>query len=198
MKESDPIPEEIAVRLRDAKESKRVVRLVRELEAGALDDYTGYVCGLGESLVLLHQINIGSIELDGYAVLRLADLVEVSFDFGTADLYRTALRLKGEAPRDLPGIDLSSMRQVVLWVDANYPAVVLHRELLYPDECDIGRIKLSTERSYTLRFLSPEAVWKHDDSFGKFDDITSVQFDGRYENTLVMVAESAAAKELSE
>ena len=185
--------DEILDLLDQAFRTKRVVRVTCEIGPDRPEGHCGFVCGLSESLLLLHYIS-DSIELDGYTVLRVSDIVDVTFDFISAGFYRRALQLKNQLPRELPGVVLSSMRELILWADQHYPVVVLHREELYPDECEIGRIKMATEKSYTLTYLSPAAEWEHHDSFGKFDDITSVQFDGRYENTLVMVAESEAAK----
>lgn len=83
------------------------------------------------------------------------------------------------------------MRELLRSIERRYPLVVIHRERVVPDECEIGRLKLASEGTYALRMITPEATWMDDEEIYRYADITRIAFDGEYENTLARVSGSA-------
>ena len=81
------------------------------------------------------------------------------------------------------------MTVVLRSVNEKYPVIVIEREALYPDECEIRRLREITEAEYSLKSLSPCGQWHDVNDANKLDDITRVTFDGQYENTLAAVAD---------
>jgi hypothetical protein len=150
------------------------------------NDFQGFVVGLGPSLVLVHLADDRAY-LDGYAALPVADI----FDAWTVDASTTvterALRLAGEHPQPLPELDLTSIRSVLEYANANFPLVTVHLERDIPDVCFIGRIERLGDDDFTLATITPGAQWQDEETFA-YEAVTRVGFGGRYEDALARVA----------
>ena len=149
----------------------------------------GYVVGLTAEVVLIQRMEEGYV-LGGYSAFARETVDELSEDVRHRDVLEASLRLKRQRPRIPRGIDVSSMRAAVTSANDRYDLVVLHRERLEPDMCDVGRLRLTTARTYVLDPLTPDAVWVDDRRRNRFADLTRVDFGNAYEQTLAAVARS--------
>lgn len=147
----------------------------------------GFVVGTSPTFLLLHVLS-NRLDLDGYEALRMADVTSIDQEFDRKSLFLDALRLKGLSPMPLGGIDLTDARSVLRSGQERFELVVIHREIVAPDECEIGRIKLASDTTYAMKWISPNGTWEDDGTKYRYSDITRVGFDGEYENTLLMVA----------
>jgi hypothetical protein len=163
-----------------------------EVERAGIDSRAihGFVVGISTNLLLLHRMG-DRLDLDGFECVRVADVTMLRRTFRRKEFYLKALELKGCRAVVPEGVELGSVRDLLRSVERRYPLVVIHRELVVPDECEIGRIKLTSEATYALRMLTPEATWMHDEEVYRYGDVTRVGFDGEYENTLSLVAGAA-------
>lgn len=177
--------------LEDAKAATEPPDLV-DIGRSGLDNRgsQGFVIAVSAELLLLHSFS-DRLDLDGYTAFRIRDITEFRRDFRRKDFYLKALELKGIRPVPPVGIDIESVQGLLRSIERTYPLVVIHRERVVPGECEVGRIKLTSESTYALRWISPTATWEDDDLTYQYADITRVDFDGEYENTLAMVADNA-------
>ena len=128
------------------------------------------------------------IDLDGYEALRLVDISEVLTEFHQSDFLLAAARVKKLEPREPRGLDVADIQRLLASIQANYPLIALEREVVAPDECDIGRITVFSRGAFRMRLMTPRAEWADDDTWRSLDDVTRVTFDGEYERTLALVA----------
>lgn len=174
--------------LRQARNGKNLVRIGRHRLEDAAVFSIGYVVDVSGIAVLLNKVS-DRIDLDGFEVLRLADVTSCARRFPESGFYRRALELKGIQPQlPVAPIDLSTVRTAIRSINEHYPLVVIHREAIEPDECAIGRLALEGEASFTLRWMTPVAKWVADRRRYRYRDITRVEFGSEYENTLALVA----------
>jgi hypothetical protein len=157
-----------------------------------LDPLTGYLVDESELFVVLHHVS-DRYDLDGYNVLPRRDIQKLETEFDKQDLIERALRLKGLSPKPPKPLDLTSFRGLLESVQQAYPLLVIYCERVHEDECEVGRIRLTTDDTYVLDSITPNAEWELDDRPFKYGDITMLQFDGDYENTLAMVAKDRKA-----
>ena len=150
----------------------------------------GFAVGASPALILLHLLS-DRLDLDGYAAFPIRDVTNLESMFFNREFYLKALELKGCHPVVPVGVDLSNLPTLLRSIEQRYPLVVIHRERVVPEECEIGRIKVTSESSYALRWITPAAVWADNDKTYRYADITRVGFDGGYEKTLALVAASA-------
>ena len=163
-----------------------------QVERHRLDDrpLQGFVVGVGSAFLMLHALS-DRLDLDGYECVRLSDVSKLDRAFPRKAFYLKALSAQNCQPIVPEGLDLTSTRELLRSIEHRYPLVVISRELLAPHECEIGRIKLTSDATYALRMLTPEATWMHDDQVYRYDDVTRLGFAGAYENALALVAGAA-------
>jgi hypothetical protein len=166
-------------------ESLELVSIFRE----QLDEteWFGYVVGEGEDFLAIQCVS-DRYDLDGYRVFRSADIDDVDDDFERKDLVERAMEIKQLEPRRIPWLQLTSARELVLSILEVEPLVVIEREVVCPEECEIGRVRLDSDGTYSLLWMTTNAEWERDDRVFRYDDITQVSFGGEYETTLARLA----------
>ena len=169
-----------------AHEGFRLLRLRRD----RFDDspWYGYMVSESDELLVLQVVSDRYDLLDGYRVLRRSDVSSLEETFERADLIERALRLKGLRPSAPKVIALTSMRAMMEAIQCEYGLLTIQREEVTSDECEIGQVRISSEDTYVLRWLGPEARWEVDDRPFRYRDVTRLEFGGEYERTLLMVA----------
>ncbi|HEY5450945.1 MAG TPA: hypothetical protein VIQ54_19460 [Polyangia bacterium] len=172
--------------LRDAMKDGRVVRVYRQsLEP---DGYSveGFVVGVEEDLVLMHVID-PAIVLDGFRVLRIADITSVDSSFESGPFLERALRLRRQRPRRPEGLRLDSVRAVIETAALIFPLITLHREREHKDSCWIGRLVEVDDLRVTIDYITPAAEWDGQERYA-LRVLTKIDFGGRYEEALASVA----------
>jgi len=173
--------------VRNAIERRVLVEFERAVIEPRGSSCHGYIHDASPELVLV-QLLSDRLDLDGYCILRVADITRLALEYPRQVFYGRALSAKaiaGEAPAR---VDLSSVAAAFRSIEASYPLFVVHRELEDPEVCEVGRLKFCSQESYALRTISPEARWVDDARHYSFPSVTRIDFDGEYENTLALVA----------
>ena len=150
-------------------------------------EWFGYVVAEGDDFLALHSVS-DRYDLDGYRVFRNSDIEDVDDDFERRDLVLRAMELKNLEPQPIRWLSLESIRDLVLSIQEREPLVVIEREIVCPDECEIGRVRLDSDSTYSLLCMTTEAEWERDDRIFHYEDITQVSFGGEYERTLAQLA----------
>ncbi|MEK7323236.1 MAG: hypothetical protein AABZ84_09175 [Pseudomonadota bacterium] len=147
----------------------------------------GFAVGGSDALFVMHKVS-DRYDLDGYAVFRREDISSIEESFERRDLIHRALRIKKLSPSAPSSIDLSSMRSLMESAQAGYGVLVVSREWLDSDEVEVGRVRITSDDNYVLRWLSTNAEWNNDDRTFRYRDVTLVEFGAEYEQTLLQVA----------
>lgn len=147
----------------------------------------GYPLAKSDNLLMLSLFS-DRLDLDGYEVLRLRDITSCKVEFARKAFYLKALEMKGESPKTPAGLDLTSLRTLLSTVHHEFPLVVIHRERLAPGECEVGRLKMTSEEAFAIHCIDPSAQWADDREHYRYSDVTRVSFGGEYETTLALVA----------
>ena len=149
--------------------------------------FDGFLVAASDQWLVLHDLS-DRFDLDGYRCFRVRDVTEVSTTARRLEVVRRAVQLKSVAPAAPEGLDLSGTRALLASVQERFGAVTVSRERRARQECEIGRIRMDSEQTYTLHWLSPDAYWEQDDEVFRYEDVTQVQFGGEYERTLLALA----------
>jgi hypothetical protein len=171
---------------------RRIARLRRAGIDGGERGTEGFVVGLAGDLVMVHKVD-SAILLDGYQVLRLRDVTEIDPDFANAAFVERALHLRRERPLRPPGIRLDSMRALIESAGGAFPLLTLHREREDRDSCWIGRLVAVDDLRVTIDYIDPSARWDGRERY-PLRVLTKIEFGGRYEEALTLVAASAPAR----
>jgi hypothetical protein len=173
--------------IREASDAKRVVRYSRDgLDYEGEDSY-GYVVALSDEWLVTHYV-ADHLRLDGYDAVRISDLTDFTTECDRATFLDQCVKMKEQAPVLPQGIRAESARDLLESIVEHFPVVMLHREHVSPDECELGTLKMVSDESYALRWMTPTAEWEDDETIYRFDDVTRVTFGSEYETTLAGVA----------
>ena len=168
----------------EAIENRVMSRIVREsIESGYFD---GYILDATRELLLLAIVN-ETIHLDGFTVLRVADITDMEVPTPFWEFQEKALELRGENHQVCPPVDLTSMNSTIRSISEAYPLITIHREHVDPDVCHIGQAMAVSEEWLHLKPITPAAEWKDELESHRVSEITRVDFDGQYEDALLLV-----------
>jgi hypothetical protein len=137
--------------------------------------------------VVLHQVD-ASYRLDGYCVLRREDISSLKRTFKKRSFIQEALRIKQQAPVQPSELRVTSMRALMESAQRSFGVLVIHREKVEAGEVEVGTVRLTTDATYVLRWLSTIAKWENDDRPFRYRDVTLLEFGTEYDQTLLAVA----------
>ena len=148
---------------------------------------TGFVVDFSDSLILLHRLEWDTFRLNGYTVIREAEVSHYRFFDKAAYWQFRAVRLYRLAPRHPADISIASLVELLTSIASHFPLVTIHPERTKPDVCYIGSVSSVTERAVMIEDLNCSAEWTGPRRL-KLADITKIDFGGGYEEALARTA----------
>ncbi len=177
-----------AQQIEDAIASRQLMRIERRFEDAPI---LGHVLAAGPRFFLVAVVS-DQLWYDGFECFRIADVRAIAPDrYG--GFAEAALKLRGERTPRRPRVDLASTRALLDSAGARYPLVTIHREMIEPDICRIGRVVSTTASRVTLLQIAPDARWDATPIAYPLSGITRVDFGGDYEDALWLVGAPAPA-----
>jgi hypothetical protein len=176
----------VKTQLARAAEKLELVRLRRDIPDA--DEVEGYVLEVGAEWVLLARFD-PEVFLNGFELVRRSDVVGAGKRHAR-QFFRRALELHGEWPPVRPEweIPLDDVSSLLSAVAAHRPLLTIHTEADDPDVCFIGAPVKVGRRRLSLVEATPRAVWAAKPTKWPLEDITRIDFGGRYEQALYDVA----------
>jgi hypothetical protein len=148
--------------------------------------HNGFVLGLGRDLVLLHQFH--DFYAEGYTALRVADIKRVRS--GEHERFWEEM-LRGEGLMDRVGIPhdvpLDDFRSLLTTLHGRGQHVIIECEdprTADYDDFFIGRIVALDDETLSIRCFDSMGRWDDEPCIIAYGDITKIQFDTPYINTL--------------
>lgn len=151
------------------------------------DPDEGYVVGAGADLILLQALD-PNLYLNGYSVIRVADIDQFRELDDHDSFAHRALKLRNISPTPLPAVSLESIETALRSAAELYPLLSIHCEQIDNEVCFIGQLESLTETDLTLKLIDPGANWDETKTFDLLD-ITKIDFGGAYEDALWLVAQ---------
>jgi hypothetical protein len=147
----------------------------------------GFVIDGSPQLSLVQILDCDSFRLDGYAVIRNAD-VRRWRAIPEDNFLARAARLHKLRPSKPDTVNIASLGEAAASAGAAFPLITIHCERIDKGACYVGRMLLTDQRAVTILYLSPEAEWEEAESYS-LRDITLLEFGGAYEGLLARMAE---------
>ena len=148
--------------------------------------HNGFVLGLGRDLVLLHQFH--DFYPEGYTALRVADIKRVRS--GEHERFWERM-FRGEGLMGRVGIPyevpLDDFRSLLTALHGRGQHVIIEcegRETEDDDDFFIGRVVSLDDESVSVLYFDSLGTWDDEPSVIDYADITKVQFDTPYINTI--------------
>jgi hypothetical protein len=160
--------------------------LIRFRRARDTFAWGGFVVGLSDEWMLLHELDDDWMRLNRYSAVRVAEIEQVKIDESFAT---RAMEIAGERAVPQPDILMIDLPGLLSSADAHFPLINIQLEKKWPGTCYIGRVSKITKQAVWLREIYTKADWQAKPYRYGLKDITMVQFGGGYEAALWQVAE---------
>jgi len=159
------------------------LRLSRSVEPGY---FRGYALSVGDELCMMAVLQQDVVTWNGYSILRISDIEEVSRD-PYAKFAENALGKLGVAKPKKPSVNIENLETALREVSRLFPLVTIHHETEDPDVCWIGSVQDCCDGELSLLEIGPDAKWDRRPTVHKIATITRVDFGGSYEQALYLV-----------
>jgi hypothetical protein len=146
----------------------------------------GFALSWNSALTLIQVVETSQYQLNGYAIFRNSD-VKRWRAIPNDEFYARAAVLQSLRPAVPAGLTITSMKEAISTAGKVFPLLTVHRERIKRGVCYVGKLQRTSQRSVTLRPISPEAAWEEEESY-LLRDITLVEFGGAYERLLDQLA----------
>ncbi len=147
----------------------------------------GFVIDFSDALILLHRLDWDTFSLNGYVIVRDDDIVQKRFFSRTSYWQYRAIEKLRLRPKPVPGLKLMDWPEAMESVSSKFQLITIHREIKRPDECYIGRLLHTTEKTVVIDNLDTCAEWTGPRRF-KLHEVTRLDFEGGYERALALTA----------
>ena len=153
--------------------------------------HSGFVLGLGGDLVLLHAFH--DFYPEGYTALRVSDIKRVRS--GEHERFWDRM-LRGEGLMEQVGISyevpLDDFRSLLTALHERGQHLIIeceHRKTADYDDFFIGRVVAMDDDAVSILHFDSMGAWYEVPSIIAFSDITQIQFDTPYINTITKYLE---------
>ena len=149
----------------------------------------GFVLACNDDFSLVQEFDRDSFVLDGYCVFRNKSVKKYSVYDDENYFLNEVISLKKIEPKPVENISIVNWAEVLKSVGENFSLIMIEREKIDNEACNIGKLKKIKKRSFVLEEIDSCAEWSGAYEY-EFKDLTKVGFDGLYENTLSFVEEN--------
>ena len=141
----------------------------------------GFVLASSEKLVAIQYLY--DFNLDGFLILRLADITEVKCT-STDKFQKALLESEGLLSRVPFGtsFDLENWQSAIAQLSQAYPLMILECERGDKNDFAIGQVVKTAKSGVWVRHFSGAGNWSEEPEKLKYKDITSCQVDTNYIN----------------
>lgn len=149
----------------------------------------GFVPACNDEFSLVQKFDRDSFVLNGYCVFRNKSVKKYSVYDDENYFLNEVISLKKIEPKPVENISIESWAEVLRSVGENFSLVIIEREKVDNEACNIGRLQKIKKKSFVLEEIDSSAEWCGAYEY-KFKNLTKVGFDGSYANTLSFVEEN--------
>jgi hypothetical protein len=149
--------------------------------------WQGFLVARSDAVVVIHQVS-DRLDLNGYTAFHSDDIESLEETFEERELLELSLQVRQQRPLVPRGLDAGSMKSLMDSAQQRYGILLIERELMAPEEVEVGAVRLASSASFVLRWMSELAEWGNDDRTMKYADITRIEFGDGYTQTLLAVA----------
>lgn len=157
------------------------------------ESVVGYVLATGPRFFLLALVE-DNARFNGFQCLRLRDVRNLQVPAKHASFIEAALKLRGERRPRIPAVSVDSIQDLLKTANRVSPLITIHREIVSPDICHIGRVVAVSDSEVSLIEIDPGAEWDDKPLSYRTKEITRVDFGGVYEEALWLVGRSPGEK----
>lgn len=150
----------------------------------------GFVLASNDDFTLIQIFDHDWFAVDGYCVFKNESVKKIRVYDSEEYFLNEVVKVKKIEPQPVPEISIESWESVLRSVNDNFDLISVESELIYKNQCNIGRLGKLGRKSFGLVEIYTDATWDDSETKYKFKDLTKVCFNRAYEKTLWEISES--------
>jgi hypothetical protein len=155
----------------------------------------GYLLDYSDDWSLIN-VSHDDFFLNGYSVIKNEHIKRYRILDDYNNFFDRTLKKLGEVPQKPPGIELAHIDEIVKTVNKQFPIFTVHREIFNKEICHIGSLQKITLKTFSLSLIGPDAEYNGEFRLKK-EDITRIDFGGKYEKGLWLMASQKTRNKLN-
>jgi hypothetical protein len=163
-----------------------------EFNRKPFDSHTilGFILAFNDEFTLIEEFDNDWFATDGYCVFKNKSVKGFKvYDKDEYFLYEV-VKVKKIEPKPVPQISIESWSTILQTVNDNFNLVNIRSELIYKNQCNIGKLAKLGKKTFRLIEIATDASWDEVSTKYKSKHLTKVSFDSAYVNTLWEVSEN--------
>ena len=176
-------------RLEESLNDGRIVTVVRDAFEITMTD--GFVIALTDDWLVMHALDDG-VYLDDIVMLQLQDVSRVWFRDDNSYHHR-AIEGLGQSIAVFECEHMASASELLNAASAMADIFAIHLEALDREPLFIGRLVKLRKKSFDLRYVGRDGVWRDHVDRLKYRDVTRIEVGGRYLEALNRFADTYPA-----
>ena len=150
-----------------------------------------FVLACNDYFTLIQLFDYDWFATDGYCVFQNESVRKFRVYSKKEEYFLDeVVKLKNIELKPIPEISIESWESILQTVNDNFDLIVVESELIYKNQCNIGKLKKLGKKSFSLVEIKTDASWDEFPAKYKYKDLTKISFNRAYENTLWEVSES--------
>jgi hypothetical protein len=150
----------------------------------------GFILDWNDQFTLIQIFDHDWFEIDGYCIFQNESIKNFRVYDKEEYFLNEVTKVKKIKPKPVPEILIESWESILQTVNDNFNLVSVESELIYKNQCNIGRLGKFSKKSFGLIEIHPDASWDDSETKYKFKDLTKVCFNRAYDKTLWEISES--------
>jgi hypothetical protein len=150
----------------------------------------GFILDWNDDFTLIQIFDWDWFALDGYCVFQDESVKGMRVYDKEEYFLNEVVKIKKIEPQPVPQISIKSWETILQSVNDNFDLVAIESELIYKNQCNIGRLEKLGKKDFRLIEIGTDASWSDSASKYKFKDLTKVCFYRAYDKTLWEISES--------
>jgi hypothetical protein len=155
---------------------------------------SGFILDFNDDFTLIQLFDRDWFTIDGYCIFQNASVKTFRVYDKEEYFLNEVVKIKQIEPKPVPEISIESWSTILKTVDDNFNLIVVESELIYKNQCNIGKLEKLDKKGFRLKEINTDASWDDSPEKYKFKDLTKVCFSREYENTLWKISESREEK----
>ena len=144
----------------------------------------GFVLDFNDDFTLIQLFDWDWFKTDGYCIFQNKSVNKFRVYDKEDYFLNEVVKFKKIEPKPVPEISIESWATILQTANDNFNLVVVESELIYKNQCNIGKLERINKKDFSLIEISSDATWDNSLEKYEFKHLTKVCFNRAYENML--------------
>ena len=130
-----------------------------KFDRGRFDSEIGFVLDVNEEFTLINNFDFESTSTTGFSIFKNKSVKDYELYDDPNSFDALLVDLKKVKPKKKPFISINTINDLLKTVNENFPLIVIHREKVDKEICQIGKIVEIKKNAFLMLEIDTNAEW---------------------------------------